>query len=73
MDGQDGDKTLICIDCNDEFTFTKRDQDFYKVHGYVEPKRCYPCRKKKKSRFENKTTQVYVGDKTYPKVDGTKI
>lgn len=49
------DKILVCVDCGDEFEFSGRDQAFYKVHGYVEPRRCYPCRKKKKARFASRT------------------
>lgn len=62
-----GSKLLNCIDCGNEFEFTGRDQEFYKVHGYVDPKRCYTCRKKKKQRFADKgAKQVYVGDVTLP-------
>ncbi|WP_312729367.1 zinc-ribbon domain containing protein [Enterococcus sp.] len=39
------DKTLICKDCGDHFTFTAGEQEFYAEHGYEnEPKRCKPCR-----------------------------
>lgn len=63
------DVTKVCIDCNTEFLFTVRDQEFYKVHGYVEPRRCYSCRKKKKQRYENyKSRKTYIGDAVYPKI-----
>lgn len=54
MDEQPADKTLVCVDCNDEFNFSGREQAFYKVHGYVDPRRCIECRKKKKARFNQR-------------------
>lgn len=49
------DKTIKCIDCGEEFTFTARDQAFYAEKGFNnEPKRCKACRDKKKAeRNEN--------------------
>lgn len=44
------DKTLICQDCGNEFTFTAGEQAFYKEKGLTnEPKRCKDCRDKRKS------------------------
>jgi len=34
------DKTLTCIDCGQQFTFTVREQELYQSH---EPKRCPEC------------------------------
>lgn len=42
------DKELVCQDCGDPFIFTAGEQRFYAKKGLVEPKRCKPCRKKKK-------------------------
>ncbi len=44
------DKTITCIDCGADFTFTSDEQEFYASHqlGH-EPKRCKPCREKRKS------------------------
>ena len=52
------DKTIKCIDCDYEFTFSARDQEFYAEKGFTnEPKRCPDCRREaKQARFENKTT-----------------
>lgn len=52
------DKTIQCIDCGNEFTFTAGEQEFYKEKGLDnEPKRCKVCRDKRKeernSRREN--------------------
>ena len=38
------DKTLTCMDCNQAFTFTADDQEFYSSRGFSEPKRCRNCR-----------------------------
>ena len=48
------DKTLICVDCGNEFIFTEGEQEFYKEKGFEnEPKRCPDCRRAKK----HKTTE----------------
>jgi CxxC-x17-CxxC domain-containing protein len=51
------DKTLICVQCNKEFTFTAGEQEFYHEKGLQsEPKRCKNCRqarRKQKSRRRN--------------------
>ncbi len=39
------DKTLVCSDCGQEFTFTIGEQEFYSSRGLLnEPKRCSECR-----------------------------
>ncbi len=39
------DKTLICVDCGNEFVFTIGEQQFYQTKGLMnEPKRCPSCR-----------------------------
>jgi CxxC-x17-CxxC domain-containing protein len=39
------DKTLVCRDCGQEFTFTVGEQEFYLSHGLQnEPGRCPECR-----------------------------
>jgi CxxC-x17-CxxC domain-containing protein len=39
------DKTLVCRDCGQEFTFTTGEQEFYVSHGLQnEPSRCPECR-----------------------------
>ncbi len=49
------DKTIKCVDCGLEFTFTARDQAFYQEQGFQnEPKRCKACRDKKKLERQNK-------------------
>lgn len=43
------DKTLSCIDCNQAFTFTANDQQFYAEKEFSEPRRCASCRAAKKA------------------------
>lgn len=44
------DIELECIDCHDRFVWTEKEQEFYKTNGYTQPKRCRPCRAKKRQR-----------------------
>jgi CxxC-x17-CxxC domain-containing protein len=44
------DKTLVCKDCNQEFTFTAGEQEFYAEKGFEnEPGRCPACRSARKN------------------------
>ncbi len=43
------DKTLTCVDCNQEFVFTARDQQFFADRQFSEPRRCPSCRAAKKA------------------------
>ena len=44
------DKTLICKDCGEEFTFTAGEQEFYAEKNFVnEPQRCKACRNNRKN------------------------
>ena len=43
------DKTLVCKDCGEEFTFTAGEQEFYAEKGFSnEPIRCKACRNARK-------------------------
>jgi CxxC-x17-CxxC domain-containing protein len=45
------DKTLTCRECNQEFTFTASEQDFYAQKGFTNnPSRCPACRANRKSQ-----------------------
>ena len=46
------DRTLTCCECRTPFIFTAGEQEFYAAKGFKEPKRCTPCREKKKARFD---------------------
>lgn len=44
------DKTLVCKDCGQEFTFTAGEQEFYAEKGFQnEPARCKSCRDSRKN------------------------
>jgi CxxC-x17-CxxC domain-containing protein len=43
------DKTLTCVDCGMEFSFTASDQQFYADRQFSEPRRCPACRAAKKA------------------------
>jgi|TARA_Y100000034_G_scaffold19875_2_gene22611 hypothetical protein len=60
------DITLICI-CGDEFVWTAGEQKFYQEKGYFQPKRCVPCRKKKKSNLqrEDQEQEPYLQKPSY--------
>ena len=45
------DKTIVCADCGQEFTFTASEQAFYAEKGFTDsPKRCKPCRQARKAQ-----------------------
>lgn len=49
------DKTLQCYDCDSEFTFTAAEQEQFLAMGYTNsPKRCVPCRQKRKAKQAGK-------------------
>jgi CxxC-x17-CxxC domain-containing protein len=44
------DRTIVCVDCGNEFVFTEREQEWYREKGLAhEPRRCKPCRTNRKS------------------------
>ena len=53
------DKTLECVDCGSDFTFSASEQEFFANKGFTnEPKRCPDCRQ---SRKEQRRAQGYDG------------
>src|SRR5947209_5228228 len=38
------DRTLTCVQCGNDFTFSADDQEFHAGRGYQDPKRCPTCR-----------------------------
>lgn len=45
------DKTLSCLDCGTDFTFSASEQERFAQLGFEnEPKRCRPCRAAKKGQ-----------------------
>lgn len=51
------DQTLVCVDCQNEFTFSERDQAFYAQKQFTAPKRCKACRDIKKQSRERQDQQ----------------
>lgn len=49
------DQIIICKDCNSEFLFVIRDQEFFKEHGWQPPIRCRKCQQLRKERYGNRT------------------
>jgi CxxC-x17-CxxC domain-containing protein len=44
------DKTLTCVDCGADFTFSAEDQEYHASRGFTnEPKRCASCRQARKA------------------------
>lgn len=45
------DKTIVCVDCGKEFTFSTGEQDFYAQKGFTNPpSRCPECRATRKAQ-----------------------
>ena len=45
------DKTIVCKECGDEFTFTAEEQEFFAEKGFKnEPSRCKACRSARRSK-----------------------
>jgi len=48
------DKKIVCKDCGAEFTFSVREQEYFKQLGFEnDPVRCRDCRAKKKMNMNN--------------------
>lgn len=43
------DRTLTCVQCGSEFTFSSEDQEFHAGRGYQDPKRCPSCRAERRT------------------------
>lgn len=43
------EKTLVCQDCHQEFTFTEGEQAFFQEKGFTPPVRCSDCRRRRKA------------------------
>jgi hypothetical protein len=47
------DKELTCADCHETFVFTEGEQEFYASKDFTPPKRCKPCREKRKAKRQH--------------------
>lgn len=55
------DKTLICLDCGQEFIFTAGEQEFYHQKGFEnEPKRCKDCRTQRRNSRSGKAREMFA-------------
>jgi len=55
------DKTIQCIDCRINFTFTAGEQEFFNTKGFTnEPKRCLECRRANKARRSDSSSNSYA-------------
>jgi CxxC-x17-CxxC domain-containing protein len=43
------DRSLTCVQCGSEFTFSADDQEFHASRGYQDPKRCPTCRAERRA------------------------
>jgi CxxC-x17-CxxC domain-containing protein len=56
------DKTIVCADCGQEFTFTASEQAFYAEKGFTDsPKRCKTCRKAQRNTGSGYGDDSYGG------------
>src|SRR5207248_8443801 len=53
------DTTLTCRDCQQAFTFTSGEQDFYASRGFSEPSRCPDCRAARKAQRDGGSYSSY--------------
>ncbi|MBI2843183.1 MAG: zinc-ribbon domain containing protein [Armatimonadetes bacterium] len=54
---------LVCRDCNEEFTFTEGEQQFFSERGFSEPIRCKACRDLRKAQKSDRAGSGYGGDR----------
>lgn len=43
------DEVITCSDCRTDFVFSASEAAFYATKGLTKPKRCKPCRQKRKA------------------------
>ena len=52
------DKTIVCKDCGQEFTFTANEQEFFADKGFTnEPLRCKACRVARKNSTRDRDSR----------------
>ena len=60
------DRTLSCVDCGAEFTYSVADQEFHASRGFTnEPKRCPDCRRARKAARGESTGSYGGGGGSY--------
>lgn len=46
------DEVINCADCRTDFTFTANEAAFFAEKGLTKPRRCQPCRRKRRAEKE---------------------
>ena len=54
------DVTIVCPDCENEFTWTSGEQEYYQTRGFSAPKRCKACRDSRKKKIVSKDDKEIV-------------
>lgn len=53
------DRQIDCIDCGTNFIWSAAEQDFFDQKGLNSPRRCKPCRAKKRKQFAEREGKTY--------------
>ncbi len=59
------DITIKCVDCEEDFTFSNGEQAYFQSKSLSQPKRCLPCRKKRKATLVPDTGRIKDGTTCY--------
>lgn len=62
------DQLITCVQCNTEFEFSAKEQQFYENKGFNPPKRCPQCRKNK-SKLTDPEHKTEHTNKKHPKTE----
>lgn len=46
------DEVINCADCRTDFSFTENEAKFFAEKGLTKPRRCQPCRRKRRAEKE---------------------
>lgn len=57
------DLDITCSECNTPFTFTEREQEYYRERNLTHPKRCKPCRDARRANFSGGASRGPAGDR----------
>ena len=61
------DQFITCVQCNTEFKFSAKEQEYYKNKGFNPPKRCPQCRKNKAKLADPEHKNTHTNKKKHPK------
>jgi CxxC-x17-CxxC domain-containing protein len=67
------DRTIICVDCGQEFIHSADDQQYYADKGFVsEPKRCVTCRASRRATRDVGGASDIGGPRGYDRPTGDR-